>query len=397
MPKTFTYEQKALAAEIVRAYQACAGNVSQAAVQCGRNRSTVQSYLKYWREGAFDGLDEIPAYAEPVSSLKHISANDGELSQATPVQTPDWMLAMAEHYAKQGLPVPALPGLPAIVRPEQPEPRHSTNAPEVIGSEFIESDGVYRVLVTPDCQLPYEDEIAMNVVEQYAADHKFDEWIDLGDYLDLDFLSRYNIGNHRANANKKLREHYDYGREVLDRRLKILRSNNPKAKMTIIEGNHDFRVESFLDTQPAMEGLIEVAEGLELKQKDVQWIRFWRDKSLYRIGKALFAHGLYTSKFHAEKMVNNYGDNIFYGHTHDVQEFPKVLRGRDKTIVGQSLGCLCRYDQSYIKGAPTNWQQAFGEFWFFPDGHFTYYVPRIFKGRFIAPDGKVYIGKGAKS
>ena len=305
----------------------------------------------------------------------------------------DWQAAFADFLVKAGMlgqnQMPPLPGV------EQPEaPRVKAAAPEILGSEQVETQGVYRVLVTPDPQLPYEDPAAMDAVEQFAADHEWDEWIDLGDFLDLDFLSKYNELNARANANKKLGEVYHYGREVIDRRLKILRRNNPQAKMTMLEGNHDFRVENAIDRTPHLEGLIEVERGLELREKRVRWVRTWRDKSVYRVGKALFSHGLYHGMNHARKMVENFGDNIFYGHTHDVMLHPKVLRGKDKTIVGQSMGCLCRYDQSYIQGAPTNWQQALGIFYFLPDGHFTYYVPRLFGGRFVAPDGKVYQGRG---
>lgn len=251
---------------------------------------------------------------------------------------------------------------------------------------------VYRVLCTPDAQVPYHDTVAESAVEQYAAENRYDEWVDLGDFLDLDFLSRHNIGKHRQNAGKLLKEHYAAGREVLDRRLKILRANNPDAAMTLIEGNHDYRAEAFIDENPHLEGMIEVEAGLGLVDRDVRWIRFWRDGTLYQIGKAFYAHGRYISKYHAAKMVETYCENIFYGHVHDVMEFPKIMHGQDKVIVGQSLGCLCRYDQSYIKENPKNWQQAFAEFFFLPSGHFTYYVPRIIAGRFVAPNGKIYNG-----
>jgi hypothetical protein len=59
----------------------------------------------------------------------------------------------------------------------------------------------------------------------------------------------------------------------------------------------------------------------------------------------------------------------------------KVLKGADNTIVGQSLGCLCEYELSFMKGRPSNWQQASAIFQLLPDGYFTYDVRRIFKHR----------------
>lgn len=276
----------------------------------------------------------------------------------------------------------------------------SAVAPAVIHSAKFQEwaatakpNSVYRVLVSPDAQLPYEDKEACNAVEQYVADNRFDEWVDLGDFLDLDFLSRHNKGKARLNAGKMLKEHYAYGREVLDRRLDCLRKNNRRATMTLIEGNHDYRVEALLDEQPEFEGMIEVAEGLGLAERKIQWIRSWRDGTIYKIGKAAFTHGLYTSTYHARKMVENYCCNIFYGHVHDVQQFSKVMHGHDEVVVGQAMGCLCRLDQAYIKQNPKNWQLAFGDFFFRPDGMFTYYIPRIFDGQFTAPSGKTYKGR----
>lgn len=311
---------------------------------------------------------------------------------ATVQPSPDIYKAFLEFAKQHGLPIQASTQIAAGEPIPPPRFHTSKPAPAVIGSETINCKDVYRVIVTPDCQVPYEDPIAMRAVELYVADNRFDEWVDLGDFMDFDFLSRHNEGKHRLNANKLLKEHYDYGKMVLDRRLSALHKNNPGAKMTMIEGNHDYRAETFLDKNPNLEGMLEVEEGLGLKERGIQWIRFWRDGTAYRIGKALFVHGRYVSKYHAAKMVETYCENVFYGHVHDVMEFPKVMHGRDKVVVGQSLGCLCRYDQAYIKENPKNWEQAFAEFYFLPTGHFTYYVPRIIQGRFVAPNGKIYDG-----
>lgn len=276
------------------------------------------------------------------------------------------------------------------------KPNYTRPTPEIIGSKRVPTgvaaSGLYRVIVTPDAQLPYEDEAAMRAVEKYVAAGRWDEWVDLGDYLDFDFISSHNVGLLKTNEGKRFDEHFAYGREVLDRRLAALRRRNKAARMTMLEGNHDWRPEAYIDKRPEMEGLIDVARNLDLKDRGVEWVRCWNDGTIYRVGEAHFAHGLYTTQAHAKKMVESFCVNIFYGHVHDVQCYSKVMHGRGKVIVGQSLGCLCREDQSYIGNNPKNWQQAFGEFWFWPNGMFNYFVPRIFGGRFVAPDGKVYDG-----
>lgn len=251
---------------------------------------------------------------------------------------------------------------------------------------------VYKVIVLPDCQVPFQDDRTLRAVEKYIGDNKWDEYVNLGDFMDFNVISHFNKGASRRVENERLQADYSVGNAILDRHQHLVRKNSPKAKFTLLEGNHDYRIERYLDENPAGQGMLEVEVGLNLKKRGFKYIRCYKEGEVYNIGNAYFHHGLYTNEHHAKKHVDRYGVNLFYGHTHDVQSYSKVVMGKDKTLVGQSLGCLCRYDQSYIKGNPTNWQQAFGIFYFLPDGHFTYYVVRVFKHRFVAPDGKIYEG-----
>ncbi len=244
-------------------------------------------------------------------------------------------------------------------------------------------------MVLPDTHIPEHDPVSLNAVEQYMEDHEWDEMVQLGDLLDLDELSKHNIGNLRIVESKRIRKDLDIAGAILDRWQKKLR----KAKITILEGNHDFRMERYIDANPALEGLLEVPNALKLKDRGIRWVPAWSKGQVYDIGKAQFTHGLCTNQYHACKMVREFGSNIFYGHTHDVQMYSQTYRGDDETRVGQSLGCLCKYELSYLRGRPTRWQQAFAIFRFLPSGFFSYSVVRIFNGEFISPEGKVYKGK----
>lgn len=251
---------------------------------------------------------------------------------------------------------------------------------------------IYRVVVLPDMQVPYNDEKTLYAIEKYLADNTWDEYINLGDFMDFDCISFYTKGKPRQTEAKRILNDYDVANKILDKHQSIIRKNNKKAKFVYLEGNHEYRVERYLDEYPQLEGIIEVEKGLRLKERKFSWIRSYDKGILYRIGNAYFHHGKYIILHHTKKMVDHYGVSIFYGHTHDVQLYSKVNYGNNKTLVGQSLGCLCKYDQEYIKDNPTNWQQAFGVFYFLPNGFFTYYVPRIFNHTFISPGGKIYNG-----
>lgn len=246
-----------------------------------------------------------------------------------------------------------------------------------------------RVLVLPDIHVPAEDKLTLRGVERYMADHKWDEIIYLGDFMTLDVISSHNKNNLRAISGQSLSKDYAAGNVVLDRHQKIA----PQAKFVLLEGNHEFRTERFINAQPQLEGLVEVPIRLDLKGRGIEWVPSWSKGKLYTKGKANYSHGKYHGRNHARKHMENYGVNIFYGHTHDEELFSKVFHGDNNTVVAHSLGCLCDYEQPYLQGSPTNWQQAFATFWFRPDGFFNYTVTKIFNHAFVSPEGVFYDGK----
>lgn len=243
-----------------------------------------------------------------------------------------------------------------------------------------------KVILLSDIQAPFEDKKTLKAVFNYMADEKWDEVIIIGDFMDIYSLSGHSEGKPGVLENHRLAKEYKRGNEILDEIQKSAR----KAKITYLEGNHEHRICRYLEKFPQLKGQIEVEINLRFKERKIKYIKCYCRGDVYQIGNAFFHHGLYTNEHHAKKMVSRYGVNIFYGHTHDMMCYSLVQRGRNRTLVGQSLGCLCRYDQSYIKGNPQNWQQGFGVFYFRPNGFFSYYTPRIFNNQFIAPNGKVY-------
>jgi predicted phosphodiesterase len=246
---------------------------------------------------------------------------------------------------------------------------------------------IKKAIVLPDIHIPYHDERTLRNVMRYIDDSRPDTIVILGDLLDFRQISRFSR-DIPEDLTRSLDEDYQIANAWLDRLEGIL----PKTRVVLIEGNHEYRVVNLAQKFPQLAGLVEVPSNLHLSKrgKRYRWVPYWSEGELYQIGNAYFGHGRFISKYHAFRHVDRYGVNFFYGHTHDVMSFPKVLAGADKTLVGQSLGCLCQYEQDYLRGAPTNWQQAFGEFHFRPSGFFNHYVISIFDGAFTAPSGVTY-------
>lgn len=253
-----------------------------------------------------------------------------------------------------------------------------------------------RWIVLPDLQIPYEDKRTLKALEEYIADvQKSDDpfvgWLQMGDFLDFDELSRWNK-EYEASIKGDVLSSYQQGNAFLDRHQELMSLSGKPYQMVLLQGNHDWRVFDFGRKMPKMAGLMDYRYNLKLDERGIKFVECWEKHEMFNKGKAYFTHGNFLNKYHAFKMVDTYGVCIYYGHTHDIMEFPKSTWGKDKTIVGKSLGCLCKYNMPYMQTKPSNWQQAFSEFYFFPNGFFQEITTKIFQHRFVGRNGKVYKG-----
>ena len=249
-------------------------------------------------------------------------------------------------------------------------------------------------LILPDLHVPIHDPWTLVPILEYATTQWWDYCVQLGDFMDFNCISSFNDNTPRRKMGETLRHDYACGNEVLDDIIVAVRAKNPACEVVILEGNHDERIERYIDKNPELEGIMEPPLMLDFERRGVRWVRSWSRGEVYSIGKADFVHGLYHNIHHAKKTALAFGGPVFYAHVHDIQAYSEVLRGDNKTIMAQSMGCLCTLDQPYMRGKPNRWQQAFGVFHFYDDGYFQPMTIPIFKHRFVGiGDGKVYDGR----
>jgi hypothetical protein len=259
-------------------------------------------------------------------------------------------------------------------------------------------EGVYalgteqeRWLVLPDMQIPEHDERSVDAVLEYAATQRWDGMLQIGDFLDFAFCSRWTVDNARKVEGSRFLKEYEYGNLILDKIQNAVRKKNPDAKMVVLEGNHDARVEAVVDKTPALEGLIEFESNLKFEERNALYWRYWSHRKPIVIGKAYFIHGEYLGTHHAKKTAESYGRSVFYGHTHTLQAYTKTTLAED-SVQAWSIGTLSRFDLDYMGKRPSSWQQGFAEFFFRPDGSFNHYFTNIFDHTFTASNGKTYQG-----
>lgn len=238
-------------------------------------------------------------------------------------------------------------------------------------------------------QLPYIDEETMEAVLKYIRDNYWDIAVQLGDFMDWDFISRWTAENARKIEGKRFLEEFAMANRFLDKLQKAVRNKNKNAKIVILQGNHDYRVEVVMDKTPMYEGMLEMETNLKFKERKIEYWKYWETHQPYKIGKAWFIHGEYIGNGHAKKTAENFHRNVFYGHTHDRMGYTKTTVG-DDSVYCESFGTLSLRDLEYMGKKPSNWMQCFAVFFFQPDGSFNHYVTNIVNHEFTSIEGKHY-------
>ena len=95
------------------------------------------------------------------------------------------------------------------------------------------------VVVANDFHIPFHDEAALALFKRFLREEKPDWLILNGDFQDFWEVSRFDL---TPRTGKEFREEIAMGRRI----LRPLRRMLPKARITWIEGNHEFRLRKYV-------------------------------------------------------------------------------------------------------------------------------------------------------
>jgi len=238
-----------------------------------------------------------------------------------------------------------------------------------------------RAIVIPDQHYPIQDKKAVSVVLQAIEIVKPNLFINLGDVGEWGSVSSWKY--------KKIkRPPLEYQIPFVDEEIKLTNKGIDQFDKAlkkvdcdwkiICAGNHDEWLDAFVMEHPYLEDYT--------FRKACKWDKRGYDYHPYnepvKIGKLTFLHGAYATMYHAKKHLDAYGQNIIYGHVHDIQRHTKTDLGGTKAA--WSLGCLkdmSAEKNKWLKGRLTNWGHAFGIIDWFDDDNFKVEVVEIINGK----------------
>lgn len=221
-----------------------------------------------------------------------------------------------------------------------------------------------------DTQNPYQDVVAMRLVERFLQEIEFDYLIYNGDIHDFYQISKFDKNPDRADDLQK-----DIGntRVMLERHANIF----PNVKKKWLDGNHELRLQKYLwSDASALASLdcLTIPELFHLEDYGIDYLPYEQglminETFLVLHGDLISVHSSYTAK----RMYEKHGGCGMCAHTHRGGVYYKT--NRFGTWGWWENFCLCHLNPDYVKNP--NWQQGFSLVYFVGKRFFVEPIPII--------------------
>lgn len=221
-------------------------------------------------------------------------------------------------------------------------------------------------IVLNDMHAPFQDEAALDVMFQICKHLPVSEVIINGDMMDMYASSNFSKAPKNLEA-ASLSKELEAGKKLVHQ----LEIAFPGARFTYLEGNHEFRMQRYLqDNAPQFleSGQLTIPKLLELGPRWTYYSRHgdsWFDTYVMR-GDILVGHFKKVSihpGYTAKALLTQYGMSLIQGHTHRTGKTTRVVMTTHgpKTLTGYENGCLCSLSPIYTPGK--DWTHAFSIIW----------------------------------
>jgi predicted phosphodiesterase len=241
------------------------------------------------------------------------------------------------------------------------------------------------VVVANDFQVPHHDERALGLFKLFLRREKPDWLILNGDFQDFFEISTF---DQTPRAGKAFLDEIAIGRKILKGVRRIL----PRARVTWLEGNHEFRLRRYLiRNAKELYGLeaLTVPQLFGLRELGIEYVACPPGVSKFtdnfiRVGNLYVGHWDTVAKqggYAAKGLVEEKGVSLLQGHTHRFGAHARTtVDGR--VLLGVENFCMCRRAASYA--ARPNWQLGFSVVYLDPrSGRFHWYPVLIGRQGFV--------------
>jgi len=242
------------------------------------------------------------------------------------------------------------------------------------------------IVVLPDIHAPLEDKKALNCALKVIKEVGPDAVIQIGDIGEWESVSKWKWKKQRR---PPLEYQLPAVEKDIDAVRKVMRkiTSSFNGELIVVKGNHDAWNDSFIEENPYLGDKYWFDSVFEYEcSKIVPCGEFHKEGDLY-----LYHGHHYQGLLHTRSHLLSMGENVMYGHWHDVQQYTLTRLGG--TISAWSIGCLkdmSTYANKWLGGQQVNWKHAVAIVEFYGSKFFVRIV-EIIDGK-CSLDGKLLEG-----
>lgn len=243
----------------------------------------------------------------------------------------------------------------------------------------------HTVVIANDFHIPFHDRAALALLKRFLKREQ-PHWLILnGDLVDFWEISAF---DRTPRSGPTLMEEIRAARTVLRGFRRLL----PKARVTWIEGNHEFRLRKYLiQHAPELYGLpgLSVPVLFGLKELRIDYVAGASSASRFtdtfvKVGELYVGHWAKTARhggYAAKGLVDEKGVSLLQGHTHRFGAHARTTVN-GQVLLGIENASLCARRASYV--ARPNWQLGFSVVYLDPrSGRFQWYPVLIGRKGFV--------------
>jgi len=202
---------------------------------------------------------------------------------------------------------------------------------------------VKKVFVFADSHAPEFDEVATRCAIKLGQFYKPDLILGLGDIGEYGSVSSFSKGKPKLLEGMRIKDDVESATAYLN----LMSTINPKAEKVCLLGNHEARVEKYIQENPQTDGLVSVRTEYE----KVGWQTIEENIPYSICHKLIAIHGINWGKYAAAKHLEMYSKSVLFGHIHKPQSFAHSFY--DGVKMSWACPCLGDLNPNYLRNKPT--------------------------------------------
>lgn len=225
------------------------------------------------------------------------------------------------------------------------------------------------ILPIGDCHISDDDDLdRFKYLAEFIIDKKPDHIVFMGDFLTLSCLSGWDKDKRMKMEGKRYKKEIDKANQALDIIFYPMiemqdrqRKNKDKIyrpEIIYINGNHENRLDRYLESDPTFEGLVSIEKDLKLKERGIKFIPY---REYYYINDIAFTHIPFNKAKEASgvnitrKVSHLMFGSVVFAHVHSMEYECYKRHGQNDLQQILTTGCFFEKHEDYIHGRITEY------------------------------------------